>query len=399
MKQKINYWKAWWANADPIRRKGVAGVVIAFIIMLIIIIFKKVSYVREAHARQREIQAGPLVQTAIVQLSAPERSLVLLGEARPFESVTLYAKVSGFLHDVHVDKGDPVEKGDLLAVVESPETNQDYDAAVADAHNKQAIAERIRPLLEQKLVSQQEADQAFADADIASARLHGLEATKGYQEIRAPFSGMVTARFVDPGALIQNAQNAQTGAQALFTVSQIDRLRVYVYIDQKDAGFIRRGLPVVVSLQERPEVNVQATLTRFSGELDERTRTLLAEVDLDNRKGLFVAGSFVQVALKVPAQRYLQMPVEALVVRQAKSYASIVTASNTLTYREVAIADNDGQQVKILTGLQAGDTVALNVGASLEEGSLIRPVTLPNAPPPVAAANSSPGNAPAGLHP
>ena len=101
--------------------------------------------------------------------------------------------------------------------------------------NKAAIAERYKPLLEKKLVSQQEADQAFADARVAESKAESLGAVKGYQEIRAPFSGTVTARFVDPGVLIQNAENGQSGAQPIFTISQVNRLRVYLYVDQKYA--------------------------------------------------------------------------------------------------------------------------------------------------------------------
>ncbi len=282
-----------------------------------------------------------------------------------------------------VDKGDVVEKGQLLAVIEAPETTQDYRGAVADAKNKRAVADRPQPLLDKKLISQQEADAAFADADMAEARVQSLGAVAGYQEIRAPFSGMVTARFVDPGALVQSAMTSQTGALPLFTLSRVNQLRVYVYLDQKDAPFIHRGLPVKIFVQERPEVQVDGKITRFSGELDPKTRMLLAEVDVDNKDNVLVAGSFVQVALTVQAASYLQMPVEALVLRQGKDSAAVVTSSNTVTYRPVTIADNDGDNVKVLAGLNKGEMVALNVGNSLDEGARIQPILPP--PPPASS--------------
>ena len=342
--------------------------------LVIIFLAKHVSYALESRSRGREVDAGPRIQAALASVSAPERDLSLLGEARPYQSATLYAKVSGYLRDVRVDKGDLVKEGQVLARIEAPETNQQYDAAEADARNKRAIAERYKPLLDKKLVSQQEADQAFADAQVAQSNLQSLGAIKGYQAIRAPFSGVVTARFVDPGALIQNAQNGQTGAQPLFTVSQVDRLRVYVYVDQKYAALIRNGLPVQITLPERPEVKLPAQITRFSGELDPKTRMLLAEVDIDNAQGLVVAGSYVQVALKVTAPSYIEVPVEALVLKDAKDFIPVINSSHTVTYRSVSLADNDGQHVKVLSGLSQGEMVALNLGNSLDEGSPVQPI-------------------------
>ena len=374
--KSINQLRNNWDKADRVQRIGVLLVAAAFTVLVLVFVGKKVSFAIEGRQRRQDINAGPRVQIATVTPSSPEQILNLLGEARPYQSVTLYAKVSGFLRDVRVDKGDAVEAGQLLARIESPETNQQYDAAVADSQNKQAIAERYKPLLERKLVSQQEADQAFADGRVAQANLESMGAIKGYQELRAPFAGTVTARFADPGTLIQNAANAQTGAQPVFTVSQVNRLRVYAYVDQKYAASIHNKLPVHITLQERPDVQIDAPVTRFSGELDDKTRMLLVEVDLDNRKGQVVPGSYAQVTLKVQMPSYLQVPVEALILKDAKDYIPVVTSSNTITYRPVTLADNDGQHVKVLSGLKQGETVALNLGNSLDEGSRVQPIVV-----------------------
>ncbi len=372
--KSIHNLKSKWDTAESIQRKGVLLLVAAIVVLIVVFVYKEVSYYHEAHSRKKDIDAGPRVQVATVDMSAPEQTLTLLGEARPFETVTLYAKVSGFLKDVRVDKGDSVDQGQLLARIESPETNQQYDAAEADAINKQAIAERYKPLLERKLVSQQEADQAFAEGRVAEANLASIGAIKGYQEMRAPFDGTVTARFADPGTLIQNAATGQSGAQPVFTVSQIERLRIYAYVDQKFAASIHNGLPVHVSLQERPDIQLDTKVTRFSGELDARTRMLLVEIDIDNRKHQFVAGSYVQVSMKVQSPSYLQVPVEALILKDAKNYIPVVTSSSTITYRAVTLANNDGQHVKVLTGLNLGEMVALNLGNSLDEGSRVQPI-------------------------
>jgi len=384
---KVNQLKSQWEKADRIERVGVFIVAAAFLVLVVVFAAKKVSFALEGRRRGHDIDAGPRVQVAPVELSAPEQTLSLLGEARPYREVTLYAKVSGFLRDVQADKGDHVEEGRLLARIESPETNQQYDAALADAHNKQAIADRYQPLLERKLVSQQEADQAFADARVAQANLESMGAIKGYQEIRAPFSGTVTARFADPGTLIQNAANSETSSQPIFTVSQVDRLRVYAYVDQKYAASIHNRLPVHITLQERPDVQLDALVTRFSGELDPKTRMLLAEIDIDNSEGRIVPGSYVQVTIKVKSSSYLEVPVEALILKDAKDYIPVVTSSNTITYRPVAMADNDGQHVKVLSGLSQGEMVALNLGNSLDEGSRVQPI--PIAPPQISTPTAS----------
>ena len=364
-KRTVQEWKE-----DPFRRWGASLAAAAFIVVALAAGWKYVSMRREAGARAAELGRGVRVRVASAKMSAAERSVVLTGELKPYESVTLYAKVSGYLSDVSADKGDHVAKGQSLGLIESPETDRQYDAAKSDADNKTRIAERYKPLLEKKLVSQQEADQAFSDADIAQSRLGQLKVMKDYEELRAPFDGVVTARFADPGALVQNAENASTGALPVFTVAKTDRLRVTFYVDQKDAPYIRKGTPVRVSLTERPEVEVGAVVTRVAGSLDDRTRTMLAEVELDNRDGRFVAGGFAQVALDVKAAPQLEVPVEGIVTRENKDMAPVIV-NGRVNYRAVVLADNDGRFVRVVSGLNAGDSVGLNLGNSVNDGDAV----------------------------
>jgi RND family efflux transporter MFP subunit len=367
-KQTIAEWRQ-----DPFRRWSAALVAGAFIVVALSAVLKHLSVRREAAARAAELAQGVRVRVAQARMSASTRSVVLTGELKPYGSVTLYAKVSGYLSQVSADKGDHVVKDQVLGVIESPETDRQYDAAKSDADNKSRIAERYKPLLEKKLVSQQEADQAFSDADIAQSRLGQLKVMKEYEHLRAPFDGVVAARFADPGALVQNAENASTGALPVFTVAKTDRLRVTFYVDQKDAPYVRPGTPVRVSLSERPEVGVDAAVTRVSGSLDDRTRTMLAEVELDNRAGRFVAGGFAQVALDVKSSPQLEIPVEALVTRDNREMAPVVSGGR-VTYRPLVVADNDGRFVRIVSGLSAGDSVGLNLGNSVNDGDAVEVV-------------------------
>jgi multidrug efflux pump subunit AcrA (membrane-fusion protein) len=187
MKKRFDDLRNHWKGADRVARLGILVVAGAAMTLLLIVITKRVSYALEARSRRRDVDAGPRVQVALASASAPEQALSLLGEARPYATATLYAKVSGYLQDVRVDKGDSVKGGELLARIESPETSQQYDAALADAKNKSAIAERYKPLLARKLVSQQEADQAFADAQVAQANRQSLERLKATRKFARPF--------------------------------------------------------------------------------------------------------------------------------------------------------------------------------------------------------------------
>ncbi len=368
-KSLLETWNAW--RRDRFRLAGAALVAAAFAAVALSAACKRLSVAREAQARELELAAGTRVRVAAAKLSAPERTVSLISELKPYETVTLYAKVSGYLDQVSADKGDRVVKDQVLAVIQSPETDREYDGALADAENKKRIAQRYRPLLERKLVSQQEADQAFSDADVAQARLDQASVMKAYEEIRAPFDGVVTARYADPRALMQNATNSQTSALPVFTVSKTDRLRVTFYVDQKDAPFVRAGTPVTVSLAERPQVRQSARVTRVAGQLDERTRTMLAEVELDDRDGRFVPGGFAQVTLKIKAAPQLEIPVEALVTRGGATVVPVVSEGR-VHFRPVEISDNDGQLARVLSGLSDGDQVALNVGNTIGEGDRVR---------------------------
>jgi membrane fusion protein, multidrug efflux system len=355
---------------------GLAVLVAAGLILNRLLKSQKARVLAEVKTRTEVVTAGPRVQVYTVAPARPERTINLLGEAVPYQEVTLYAKVSGYLREIHVDKGDKVEVNQVVAVIESPETDQQYAAAVADAKNKRLNAERAQKLVKRDMIAQQDADQAETDAEVAEANVKALSTIKSYETLRAPFSGTVTARYADPGALLQNAANAQTSALPLVRVSQTDRLRVYVYPDQHDATFVHVGDRAEISMTERPGLKLAASVTRLSGELDSKTRTLLTEIDFDNRHGVIVPGSFVQVALRVRAPAYLEIPSNALVMRGAKPFVAVVTPAGTVTFRPIVPSGDDGQHVRVLSGLKAGERVALHLGESVAEGEKVQPADI-----------------------
>jgi RND family efflux transporter MFP subunit len=325
---------------------------------------------RESVERKAELDAGRHVHVAAATRSPSVRTLELQGEARPFASVTLYAKVSGYLKRIDVDKGDRVRAGQTVAIIESPEIDRQYDAAVADARYKRANSDRAAALLGPGVVAAREADVQLGQAQVAEATVQALDTQRSYETLRAPFAGTVTARFADPGALVQNAANAQTGALPVVTISDASKLRVYVYVDQRDAASVRAGDAAEVAVAGGAKV--QARVTRFADELEPRTRTMLVEVDVDNRDGRIVAGSYVWVTLTLKNQPLVQIPAAALDLRASKSQVGVV-AGGRLALRAVEVADLDGESVRLRSGVKEGEVVALNFG-DLEDGARVQPL-------------------------
>ena len=329
----------------------------------------------EVSARVSAHKGGPRVLVAKASTSPSERTLHLQGEARPFASVTLYAKIAGYLHEVRVDKGDEVHADQVLATIVSPELDQQVLAAKADAANKRRQAKRMQALAAPGVVSTQDVETSTSGADVAEAQAESLRKQDAYRTLRAPFAGIVTARFADPGALIQSAAGAQAGALPVVTVADNKRLRIYVYLDQTTAPFVKVGDVAEIRIPERPAWLRTAQVARLSGELTPHTRTMLTEVDMDNADGAILPGSFVEVEIRIRVPSLVELPAEALVVRGSKRFAAIVDGDSHLRLRPVRLADDDGQTARVLDGVKAGETVALNVGETVDDGALVEPVS------------------------
>jgi len=367
------------------RRPGSAWLYLAGILVVLvagamafILITRQHSHV-EAATQQltAEGQKGPAVEVAVAHKVAGSNTLRLIGEARPYQSAIVYAKVGGYMRSISVDKGDFVRSNQIIAVIESPETDKQYQAAVADAHNKELISNRAATLVKKEMISQQDADQAEADAAVSKANLEQIGTLKSYEQLRAPFSGTVTARYSDPGALIQNAATSQTSALAVVEVSETSRLRIYVYVDQAHAPFVRKGDSVTIVDQANSNLKLAARVTRTSGEIDAKTRTLLVEIDVENPQDRILAGSFVQVELKVQTPSYIEVPSDALIVRGAQTFVAVVTPANTIKFTQVAVAEQTGTTARLFSGLDDGERVARNIGERVPEGANVQPVTRP----------------------
>lgn len=367
------------------RRRGSAwlylsGILTVFLagVMAFVLFTRQRNDVQAATERLKtEGEKGTLVEIATAHKVAGSDTVRLIGEARPFQSAIVYAKVSGYMRSISVDKGDFVRANQIVAVIDSPETDKQYQAAVADAHNKELIANRAATLVKKQMISQQDADQAQADAAVSKANLEQIGTLKSYEELRAPFTGTVTARYADPGALIQNATASQTSALPVVEISETGRLRIYVYVDQAHAPFVRNGDAVTVLDPANPSLKVDARVTRTSGEIDPKTRTLLVEIDVENPHNRILAGSFVQVELKVQTPRYVEVPSDALIVRGTQTFVAVVNSDNTVKFTQVVVAEQTGETARLFSGLDEGERVARNLGERVPEGAKVQPVTRP----------------------
>jgi RND family efflux transporter MFP subunit len=326
----------------------------------------------ERVAMQGETARGPQIQTAIAKMSPASRDIQLLGDARPYSTATLFAKVSGYVRSVSVDRGDQVKTGQALAEIESAETDAQYQAAVADLDNKKKLAERDRDLLTRGNVAVQQAQTSQTSMLMAEQAVRNLATLKSYEIIRAPFDGTVTARFADPGALLQSAMTSQSAALPVLTMSDNSKLRIGVYVEQRDVPYVHVGDPADVTDSSDPQRHIAAKISRTSGALDPKTRTLYLEIDVDNGNDFLVPGAFAYVILHLPIKSYPQLPVAALIMRGGKSYVAGVTDDGKVKLRSIVLAGTDGNTFTAAEGVKADDRVAINLPNEIGDGDPVQ---------------------------
>jgi RND family efflux transporter MFP subunit len=201
-----------------------------------------------------------------------------------------------------------------------------------------------------------------------------LDVMKSYEELRAPFDGTVTARFVDMGALVQSSVTNQTSNQPVMTIADMTRLRVDVYVEQRDVPYVHVGDMADVADGANADRKVRARIARTSDQLDPRTRTLFVELEVDNSEQFLVPGSFAYVTLHVPVASYPEVPVAALIVRGTNTFVADVGKDSLVHLKPVKVANTDGSVASLADGARSGDRVALNLPDEVTDGGKIRPV-------------------------
>jgi RND family efflux transporter MFP subunit len=292
------------------------------------------------------------------------------------QEATLYAKVSGYLKTLTVDKGDSVRAGQLLAEIEVPELLADKaqfraEAAVARTNYDRMVAARQRA---PDLVVPETVDNLRGQWEIAQAKLQRTQTLLDYARITAPFSGIITARFVDPGAFIPAATAGSTPqTAAIVTLMDFSRVRVQVSTPEAETPFINNGTPVQVTVEELSGKTFKGSVTRFAYALDEATKTMLTEIELPNPSGELRPGMYASVQLEVERKHdALLVPVKALLVEKAgTSVFTVVDGKARKT--PVQTGFNDGTNAEIAGGITADQAVILLNGQTLNND---QPVTV-----------------------
>jgi len=306
-------------------------------------------------AEEPQKAAPPVtVQTVMPRRGEITRTITLPSfRILAYQDATLYAKISGYLKTLTVDKGDSVKEGQLLAEIEVPELLADeaqYKAETAVSRtNYERMAEARAKAPD--LVIPQTVDDLRGQWEVAQAKLQRTETLLQYARIVAPFTGVITARFVDPGAFIPAATAGSTPqSAALVTLMDYRRVRVQVFVPEAEVPFIKNGGPVQVTVEELPGRAFPGTVTRFAHALDEATKTMLTEIEMPNPTGDLRPGAYATVRLEVERKPdALLVPVQALVVEKAGS-SLFTVAEGKAKKTPVQTGFNDGVSVEILNG-------------------------------------------------
>jgi membrane fusion protein, multidrug efflux system len=310
------------------------------------------------------------------------RSITLPGDLVGWYQATLYAKVSGYLKHIDVDKGDWVKQGQVLAEIEVPELEQKLRRARARLQVERVTYDRLKGVLETdpRLVARQDVDVAEGKFEQAKAEADELEALVGYTKIVAPFSGVITARYVDPGALIQASGRSGSagggGKQGvpIVDMADVNRLRVYVYVPEEEVAEVRRDMPATLALHEFPGRTFTGKVARFATSLDLSTRTMLTEVDLDNPTHELYPGMYADVALElVRHPNAWTLPPTAIGTVDSSAYVYVVH-DGRLMKAPVVTGLRETDAVEVASGLSGGEQVVRNIGPALSDGEPVEPV-------------------------
>ena len=315
------------------------------------------------------------VHTAHLSTGSITRSIQLPAQVMAFQQATLYAKVSGYLKSIAVDKGDKVTTGAVLARIEIPELVAARAKQQAELRAAESDFQRLDESLQKTpdLVVPNMVDQARGRFEVARASVQESDTLLGYATITAPFAGVITQRFVDPGALIQ----ATNGSSAIVSLMDFSRVRVQVAVPEIEAARVAVGQPVHLTTDNLPGKQFDGKVTRFTYALDVANRTMLAEAVLDNPELALRPGMLVTLRLGIERkEQALLMPLEALVMEKTNAFTYTVQ-DNKAVKRPIKVGFKDTKSVEVLEGVGLNDAVILAEQLKLTDGDPVRVVAEP----------------------
>jgi membrane fusion protein, multidrug efflux system len=349
--------------------------------VLVLIVAFGVVIVRGAAIRsQREglVQLTSRGQRVLVTqlIRLPEtREILLPGEIHGYYETPIYAKINGYIKTMLVDKGSRVRAGQLVATIESPETDQQTRNAKATYDIAAITDRRYQRLVRAQVVPQQTADQSHAEMLESYATWRSYVATQRYERVLAPYDGMITARNLNPGALVGNASASNTSTPAIFEMATLKPLRVYVYLPQPLSPFVRNDDKAVVTVSEYPDRDFVGTVTRHPSALDQNTRTMQIEIDLPNDDLALYPGMYATVKITIRGSKQSpKVPDEALIFNNDETFVPVVQ-DNRIHLVKVTLGLDDGTNCEVTRGLKGDETVALGMGQTAHEGELVQAVS------------------------
>jgi len=328
--------------------------------------------------------AIPTVATITAEPSSTGEELVLPGAVQAFIEAPIYARTNGYLKSWNTDIGTPVVKGQLLAQIETPEVDQQLTQALADlatAHANESLSNstnvRWQGLLATQSVSKQDADEKSGDAqakkaaaDSAAANVARLRDLESFKRVVAPFTGVITARNTDIGALINAGQS--TGTE-LFRIADTTRLRIYVRVPEAFAAVTKPGLEAELRFTEHPNRTFSAKTVRTSNALDPALRTLQVELELDNARGDIFPGAYAEVHFKLPVNAAtLRLPANTVLFRSAGLQVATLDGQQRVKLKSIVQGRDFGSSIEVLSGLAPHETVVVNPPDSITDGVQVR---------------------------
>ena len=373
------------------------GLVIGLVLVAGLLVSGIWSRVKASTTLKAETDKSALTAVSVVspRKAAPAQEIILPGNVQPYITSPIFARTDGYLRKWYFDIGAHVKKGQLLAVIETPELDQQVEQSISTldtANANLALAEitrnRYQGLIKKNAVPQQfvdnavgtyNADKAIVEAD--QADVSRLKALQSFEKVYAPFDGVITARNTDIGDLINSGSTGDVKTD-LFHMAQPGVLRVYVNVPEEYSRGIKVGMTGDLSLAEFPDRKFQGKLVRTADAINMTTRTLLIEIDVDNPTGTLLTGSYAQVHLAIPTQTTVfVLPTNTLLFRGQGLHVGIVK-NGKVVLSEVTPGHDFGNEIEIVSGLQPDDQVVLNPPDSLVTGQEVQIVqaTLPGDP-------------------
>jgi RND family efflux transporter MFP subunit len=366
------------------------AILLLFTVMVVALaVIWGISSRRKANAQlsqeTREL-AIPTVTVIHPKRGAPQQEIILPGDMQPYTDAPIYARTTGYLKSWHVDIGARVKSGQLLAEIDTPEVDQqlqqaraDLDTAEANLHLAEITATRYKDLMKTDSVAQQDVDNANGNhearrtaVDSARSNVKRLEELQSFKKIYAPFDGVITARNTDIGALIDSGSGGGP-TRELFHIAAVNRLRVYVNVPQVYSPHIKPGLKAQLTLAEFPGRHFEGLIVRDSGAIDNATRTLLTEIDVNNPSGELKPGGYVEVHLNLPsAVTTFTLPVNTIIFKSAGMQVATVTAGKTIDLVSITPGRDFGTEIEALAGLKGDEAVVINPPDSLTQGEPVK---------------------------